>query len=128
LVVDAAREDVLKAVKEATSGFGADIVVECAGSPDTFKQAIEMVRGGGKIMLVGVFEKPFAWEPREVIKKNVTLIGCLGGNFPGAIDLLKSGKVNTRPFVTHRFSLDRAGDAFRVQLNDPDAIKVMLLP
>jgi 2-desacetyl-2-hydroxyethyl bacteriochlorophyllide A dehydrogenase len=128
LVVDAAREDVVKAVSEATSDFGADIVVECAGSPDTFKQAIEMVRGGGKIMLVGVFEKPFAWEPREVIKKNVTLIGCLGGNFPGAIDLLKSGKVNTRPFVTHRFSLDSADEAFRVQLKDPNAIKVMLLP
>jgi len=128
LVVDAASEDVLKAVMEATSGFGADIVVECAGSPDTFKQAIDTVRGGGKIMLVGIFEKPFAWEPREVIKKNITLIGCLGGNFPGAIDLLRSGKVSTRPFVTHRFSLDEAGEAFRVQLKDPDAIKVMIMP
>lgn len=128
LVVDAAGEDVLNAVMEATSGFGADIVVECAGSPDTFKQAIDMVRGGGKVMLVGIFEKPFAWEPRQVITKNITLIGCLGGNFPGAIDLIESGKVNTRPFVTHRFSLDNAGEAFRVQLKNPDAIKVMILP
>ena len=79
-------------------------------------------------MLVGIFEKPFHWEPRQVITKNITLIGCLGGNFPGAIDLLKSGKVNTRPFVTQRFSLDNAGDAFRVQLKDPDAIKVMITP
>jgi len=128
LVVDAASEDVLEAIMAGTSGVGPDIVVECAGSPDTFRQAIDMVRGGGKIMLVGIFEQPFAWEPREVIIKNLTLIGCLGGNFPGAIDLLKSAKVNTRSFVTHRFSLDKAAEAFRVQAKDPEAIKVMIIP
>jgi threonine dehydrogenase-like Zn-dependent dehydrogenase len=55
-------------------------------------------------------------------------MALLGYQMPGAIDLIKSGKVNTRPFVTHRFSLDDAGEAFRVQLKDPDAIKVMILP
>jgi threonine dehydrogenase-like Zn-dependent dehydrogenase len=128
LVVDAAKEDPHKTFMEATSSMGADIVFECAGSPDTFKQAVAMVRGGGKIMLVGVYEQPLVWDPMEVIKKNITLIGCLGGNFPGAIEMLQSGKVVTRPFITHRFSLDQAAEAFKVQIEDRNAIKVMIKP
>jgi 2-desacetyl-2-hydroxyethyl bacteriochlorophyllide A dehydrogenase len=127
-VVDAAMEDASEAFMEATSRMGPDLVVECAGSPDTFNQAVEMVRGGGKIMLVGVYEHPLTWDPMAVIKNNITLMGCLGGNFPGVIELIQTGRVSTRPFVTHRFSLDRADEAFKAQVNDPDAIKVMIVP
>lgn len=42
--------------------------------------------------------------------------------------MIRSGKADTRPFVTHRFSLDEAGQAFRTQLEDRDAIKVMITP
>lgn len=128
LVVDAAREDVLQTVMEATSGMGADLVLECAGSQETFNQAVAMARGGGKVMLVGVYEKPLTWDPLPVISKNLTLVGCLGGNFPGAIELLRSGKVNTRSLVTHSFPLDQAQEAFKTQIQDRAAIKVMIVP
>lgn len=128
LVVDAVSEDVLQAVREATSEMGADLVIECAGSQETFDQAVEMVHGGGRIMLVGVYEKPLIWDPLPVISKNLTLVGCLGGNFPGAIELLQSGQVTTRSLVTHSFSLDQAQEAFQTQLQDRQAIKVMIKP
>lgn len=128
LVIDAAKEDALAAIMDATGGMGVDCVVECAGSPVTFEQAVEMAKGGGSILLVGIFEEPLLWDPRKVIAKNLNLIGCLGGNFPGAIELIRSGKAVTRHFVTHRFSLDEAGEAFRVQHKDKDAIKVMIIP
>jgi threonine dehydrogenase-like Zn-dependent dehydrogenase len=113
---------------DATSGLGADVVVECAGTQATFDQAVEMALGGGKIMLVGVYEQPLNWDPMAVISKNLTLVGCLGGNFPGSIELLQSGKVNTRHFVTHTFPLDNAAEAFKVQLQDRNAIKVYIRP
>lgn len=128
LVIDAAREDALQSVREATSGMGADLIIECAGTQETFNQAVEMVHGGGRIMLVGVYEKPLTWDPLPVISKNLTLVGCLGGNFPGAIELLQSGKATTRSLVTHSFSLDQAQEAFRTQLQDRQAIKVMITP
>lgn len=49
-------------------------------------------------------------------------------NFPGAIELLQSGKVTTRPLVTHSFPLDQAQESFRTQLQDRQAIKVMIKP
>jgi 2-desacetyl-2-hydroxyethyl bacteriochlorophyllide A dehydrogenase len=128
LVINAAKEDPVLAVKEATSGMCVDIVVECAGSLITFQQAIDMVRGGGKIMLVGVYEQPVTWDPGIAINKNVTLVGCLGGNFPRAIGLLATGKVKIRPLITHEFPLDQAKEAFETQLRDQDAVKVLVRP
>lgn len=128
LVVDAAKDDPVPAIKEATKGMGAQIVVECAGSPATFDQAVEVAAGGGKIALVAIYEQPITWDPSPVISKNLTLIGCLGGNFPGSIDLIRTGKATTRPFVTHRFPLERADEAFRTAISDPGAIKVMITP
>lgn len=128
IVVNAAEENVLETLSEATSGMGVDLVVECAGVQETFDQAVEMTRGGGKILLVGVFEKALNWDPAKVMAKNLNLIGCLGGNFPGSIEMIRSGKVNVKPYVTHRFSLDEAAEAFKTQLKDPGAVKVMLIP
>jgi len=128
LVIDAAAEDSLAAVMAATGQLGVNTVVECAGTQTTFDQAVAMARGGGKVLLVGVYEEPLTWDPLPVIGKNLSLIGCLGGNFPAAIDLLKSGRVNAQDLITHRFSLDEAAQAFHTQFLDPTAIKVMIKP
>jgi threonine dehydrogenase-like Zn-dependent dehydrogenase len=128
LVVDAAVEDPLPAIMEATNGMGANIVLECAGSPVTFEQSVAMARGGGKIMLVGVYEQKLNWDPLAVIAKNITLIGCLGANFPGAIELLKTGQAEARPLLTHVFPLEKTAEAFKAHMEDSKAIKVMIRP
>ena len=128
LVIDAAQEDALAAIMEATGNMGVDCVVECAGSPQTFEQSIDMVKGRGSVLLVGIFEEPLIWNPEKVIAKNISLVGCLGGNFPGAIDMIQSGKADVGRFVTHRYSLDEAAEAFRVQHKDRSAVKVMIIP
>ena len=128
VVIDAAKDDAVKAIMEKTANQGVNTVLECAGTQVTFDQSVAMARGGGKVMLVGIHEEPLKWEPLPAISKNLTLIGCLGGNFPAAIELLKSGKVKTTSMVTHSFSLDQAAEAFNAQLQDPSAIKVMIKP
>jgi (R,R)-butanediol dehydrogenase/meso-butanediol dehydrogenase/diacetyl reductase len=42
--------------------------------------------------------------------------------------LIRSGKAKVKPLITHRFPLDQAAEAFRTQLQDPGAIKVMVTP
>ena len=128
IVIDAAKEDVVEAAMAATGKMGVNTVIECAGVQTTFDQSIVMARGGGKIILVGVYEQPLTWDPLPAIAKNISLIGCLGGNFPASIDLLKSGKVDAKPMITHRFPLEKAAEAFQTQLTDPGAIKVMFIP
>jgi len=128
VVIDAATENPLKRVAQATGMLGADTVIECAGVPATFHQSLEMVRRGGKIMIVGVYEQPIEWEPISMIMKNIRMIGCLGGGFPQAIEYLQSGKVNTKPLISHEFPLDKAKEAFETQLKADESIKVLIKP
>lgn len=128
LVIDAAKEDAPKIIMEATNNLGVNTVIECAGKQESFDQSVAITRGGGKVMLVGVYEESISWDPISVLSKNLTLIGCLGGNFPAAIELLKSSKAKTKGMITHVFPLDDAAAAFRTQLADPTAIKVMIKP
>jgi len=104
-VIDASQEDTVSAVMDATGNMGVDIVLECAGQQLTFDQSMATVKGGGKVMLVGVYEHPLSWDPISAIAKNVTLVGCLGGNFPAAIELLKNRRVTAGTSHHAYFSL-----------------------
>jgi 2-desacetyl-2-hydroxyethyl bacteriochlorophyllide A dehydrogenase len=129
VVVDAAKEDIVPVVEKATSGKGADIVFECAGSTDTFHQALRMVHRGGRINLVGLYQEQITWSPTFIVGNDITLVGCgLRWDLPGAIDLMKSGKVDTKPLITHVLPLDKTKEAFDIQLSAEDAIKVLVKP
>jgi 2-desacetyl-2-hydroxyethyl bacteriochlorophyllide A dehydrogenase len=129
LVVDAAQKDIVPVVHEATSGKGADIVFECAGLPSTYQQALDIVHRGGKINLVGLYQEPVTWDAASIVKSDISLIGCgLRWDIPGAIDLLESGKVDTRELITHEYPLNDIKKAFEIQMKDGDAIKVLIKP
>lgn len=129
VVVDAAKEDIVAVVKKETPDKGADIVFECAGSPDTFRQAIQMVHRGSKINLVGLYQEPITWSPTFLVGNDITLIGCgLRWDLPGAINLLRTGKVNAKPMITHEYPLEKTKEAFDTQLESEDAIKVLVKP
>jgi len=88
-----------------------------------------MVHRGAKIEMVGLYDKPFMWNPSFLPGNDITLIGCgLRWDLPGAVKLMKEGKVNTKPLITHTFPLDRVKDAFDTQIKAPDAIKVVIKP
>jgi 2-desacetyl-2-hydroxyethyl bacteriochlorophyllide A dehydrogenase len=127
LVVDAARDDLVPAVLGLNSGKGADIVFECAGNAATFEQAIRITHRGGKIDVVGLYEKPFSWNPSVIATDDLTLVGCgLRWDLPGAVNLLQTGKVKTGTLITHRFPLEKIQEAFETQQKERDAIKVMV--
>jgi 2-desacetyl-2-hydroxyethyl bacteriochlorophyllide A dehydrogenase len=129
VVVDAAKEDIVARVKKLTGARGADIVYECAGNAETFRQALEMVHRGGRVELVGLYEQPVTWDPTYIVSNDIDIGGCgLALNLPGAIELMKSGQVDTRPLITHRFALDDIKKAFETQLTAVDAVKVIVKP
>ena len=139
IVINAAEEDTVSRVFEITDGVGGDIVAECAGAPATFQQALDIVRNGGmlqadmlrpggKIILEAVYEEPIQWEPVNAITKGVEMIACFGGCFPPTIEFLRTGKINTRPLITHEFPLDKIQEAFVTQQKVEEAIKVLIKP
>jgi L-iditol 2-dehydrogenase len=137
ILIDAAKEDVVKRVMDETSGRGADVVVEGAGKPATFLQSIDMVRPFGTIGVVATYEETFKFNPSlarpgmpmtSLVRKNIRMNGCYGLDAHGSFDLIKRGKVKDKQVVSHVFPLDKIVEAFETQMNARDSIKVMVEP
>jgi threonine 3-dehydrogenase len=130
VTLDPGKDDVPAKVRELTSGDGADLVCEMSGHPAGHAQAFAAARLGGRVNLLGTpsrtTEVDFA---RDVIFKGLTLYGVTGRRMYDTWDvmlrLIRSGQLDPRPVVTHRFPLDRMADAIGV-IKDGQAGKVIL--
>ena len=144
VVINAAEDDLLAKVIELTgsgrsfSGRGggrADLVFECSGAPTAFKQAIEMTRTGGHIVLVGLYEHEISFDVNRIIHKQLKLVSSFtrGRRSPpeeilDCMDLIASGKVKVKPLVSHEYSVDDIMPAFEMQTNPAESVKVMVKP
>jgi threonine dehydrogenase-like Zn-dependent dehydrogenase len=144
VVIDATKEDPLQKVIEITgtgrsfSGKGggcADIVMECSGVPIALQQAIEMARTGGRIVLVAIYEEEVPLNINHIIHKQLSLISSfnkgqkpVGEEIKAAIELLASGRVNAKLLISHQFPLDKIMEAFEVQINTEQSVKVIIKP
>jgi 2-desacetyl-2-hydroxyethyl bacteriochlorophyllide A dehydrogenase len=106
---------------------GVDLVVETAGTAEAITHALELVRPGGRVVLTGLPHEPTLVSFFSVVRREVTLTGSMiyQDEFPEALRLIDSGAVRAAPLITHRFGLDRIGDAFAAH-TDPSSIKVAL--
>lgn len=110
--------------------LGLDIVCECAGQQQTIDQAVELLRAGGVLMLVGIPEVERVSFPIDHIRrKEITIINVRRQNrcAEHAIGLVADGKAKIGSFVTHRFKLEQAQDAFDLVADYRDGvIKAMI--
>jgi 2-desacetyl-2-hydroxyethyl bacteriochlorophyllide A dehydrogenase len=106
---------------------GVDLVVETAGTAEAVTHALELVRPGGRVVLTGLPHEPTSVSFFSVVRREITLTGSMiyQDEFPEALRLVESGAVQTTPLITHRFGLDRIGEAFAAHA-DPSSIKVAL--
>jgi len=106
---------------------GVDLVIETAGTAEAVPHALELVRPGGRVVLTGLPHEPTSVSFFSVVRREVTLTGSMiyQNEFPEALRLVDSGTVRTAPLITHRFGLDRIGEAFAAHA-DPTSIKVAL--
>lgn len=132
VTVDVQKEDPVAAVLKVTGGRGADLVIDCAGGGDTLQQCLEMVKRGGKILLVAFYTGPVTADISIAVRNNVTIYterGEGGGSVGRALSLLATGKIVAKPLITHVFPLEqvhRAYEVFEKRIGDP--IKVILHP
>ncbi|AOT70864.1 2,3-butanediol dehydrogenase [Geosporobacter ferrireducens] len=107
-VFDPTKMDIKEKIKEVTKGVGADVVFECIGSHKVTPIAVEIARAGGKIVIVGVYEKETSLNFNNVVFKDKHIIGSLAyaGDFAIAIDLINDGRINVEPLITGKIRID----------------------
>lgn len=118
--VNARETDVVAAVQELTGGFGADVVIEAVGRPETYEQAFYARDLAGTVVLVGVptpdmrLDMPLIdFFSRGGALKSSWYGDCLPErDFPMLVDLYQQGRLPLEKFVTERIGLDQVEQAF----------------
>ena len=106
-------------VRKLTGGRGADVVIEASGAPEAVPQALDLVRDGGRVIVVGQYtdhgDTPVN-PHRQINRKHVTIRGCWGSaysHFHRAVGIAArfGERVPWRELAARRYPLDRAGEA-----------------
>jgi alcohol dehydrogenase len=107
VTINNGSEDALARVSELTGGLGADVVIEAVGIPATFELCTELVRPGGRVANVGVHGHSAALHLEKLWARDVTITTGLVDTFsvPQLLKLVAGGRLDTTPFITHRFPL-----------------------
>jgi L-iditol 2-dehydrogenase len=123
------NEDVVKGILR-NQPCGIDIVFECAGRQETLDEAIDILRPGGKLLIIGIpqFER-FSFPADKLRRKEITIINVRRQNrtTEHAMELVADGSAKIDFMVTHRFNLEQAKDAFDLVADYRDGvIKAMI--
>ncbi|RMG62381.1 MAG: hypothetical protein D6715_12285, partial [Calditrichaeota bacterium] len=130
-----ARQSLRRLVGRLADHGRADVVFETSGSPSAYQDALEVVRWGGTLCLLGIPTRPVTLDfARQVILPGITLKGIIGRRifetWEWMIPLLRSSLASQlleSGFISHVFPLTRFQDAFDA-LRDGSGIKVLLQP
>ena len=142
-IVNLTEVDPVEAVIELTGGerpverFGArggnaDVVIDSAGAKASPNQGLTMLKQqNGRLVPVALFEDQPELDFNQVVRKQVTLQGSWSwtpDDYRWGIELVRSGKIDRKPLVSHAFPLDQAPEAFATQAKPGAAIKILLKP
>jgi L-iditol 2-dehydrogenase len=118
-------------VRRLTEGHGADMALEVVGSTPTVKTAIDSVRKGGAVTLVGNIAPEVALPLQAVVTRELSLLGTCGscGEYPECLDLMSRGTIRVEPLITAMANLEDGPQWFtRLYNGEPGAMKVILQP
>jgi L-iditol 2-dehydrogenase len=126
-----AGADAVGKVLELTGGTGVDVAVEAVGRNETVDAAINSVRKGGTVVLVGNICAEVTLPLQKVVTRQIRLQGSCAsaGEYPKAIDLMAKGTIRVKPLITAVAPLDDGPQWFeRLYAREPNLMKVVLTP
>ena len=131
VLIDPRASDPVEAINAALGGPGADVVFECAGIAPTIQGAVDYVRRGGVVSLVGVPATPAEIRAAEWLIKEVRLTSSIAyqhEDFEIAKSLVVDGRIRVDALHTGTVSLDGMNAAFASLAENPTDVKVLVRP
>jgi L-iditol 2-dehydrogenase len=129
--INSANCDAVAAVLERTAGRGVDVVLEVVGATQPLATAVDCVRRGGQIGLVGNLAAEVSLPLQTVVMRELTLAGSCAsaGEYPRAIELIANGAIQVAPLITAIAPLADGPQWFeRLYAREPGLLKVVLSP
>lgn len=123
--------DLTREVLRLTNGRGVDVVLEAVGHTETVATAIDCVRKGGAVTLIGNLVPQVSVPLQKIVTRQIRLQGSCAsaGEYPEAIELVSSGKVKVAPMISAIAPLRDGPQWFeRLYAHEPNLMKVILDP
>jgi threonine dehydrogenase-like Zn-dependent dehydrogenase len=134
VVLDYRTTDVVSEVKKLTGG-GADVAIEALGTQGTFETCLRCMRAGGTLSSLGVYSGklgiPYEAFGAGIGDYSVVTTLCPGGKerMRRLMELVRHGRLDLTPLLTHRYPLERIGDAYELFASRRDGVlKVAITP
>lgn len=131
-VIDYRAEDPVEAVRKRTGGKGAHVSIDTGGTLSSIRQAVDVLRKGGRVAFTGVpTEGDVALPMQKIVLEEIDLYGVRANQntMEEAIALIVAGRIRVAPLVTHTFALDQYGEALHTFADRVDgALKVLVRP
>lgn len=125
------NDDVIAQIMEQTGGRGADVALECVGATVPVKLAVDSVRKGGAVTLVGNVAPAIELGLQSVVTRQIRLQGSCAssGEYPACISLMSRGAIRVEPLVSAVAPLEDGASWFhRLHEHEPGLLKVVLEP
>jgi L-iditol 2-dehydrogenase len=130
-VINPGQEDAGKAVRSITGGRGADIGFEAVGTTETIETAINCIRRGASLTLVGNITPRVEIPLQAVVSGQLKLQGscAINGEFPEVLRLMDEGRINTAALLSAEAPLSEGAAWFdRLYRKEKGLVKVVLIP
>jgi L-iditol 2-dehydrogenase len=131
IVLYADKNDIIKEIQTHTNNRGADIAFEAVGITPTVTSAIEGVRKGGIVTLIGNLSKEVEIPLQSVVTRQIRLQGscAIAGEYPEVLNLISEGKINVNAMLSATAPLSGGAEWFdRLYKKEPGLMKVVLNP
>lgn len=129
--INSADADALDQIKNRTNGRGADIAYEAIGLQVTVSLAVDAVRKGAVIVLVGNATPTVNMPLQKIVTKQLTLQGscAICGEYPEALRMISGGLINLSKIISARAPLSEGASWFKKLYDkEPGLLKVILNP
>ncbi len=123
--------EAVEKVRAETNGEGTDIVLEVVGVDESFNLAVQSVRKGGTVVLVGNISPTVSFPMQLVVTRQITLRGSCAsaGEYPACLDMIARGAIKLEKIISATAPLSDGGAWFNRLYTDPgDFVKVILNP
>jgi len=134
VVLDFRNTDIAAEVQKLTGG-GVDVAIEALGTQQTFESALRSLRPGGTLSSLGVYsgklQMPYEAFAAGLGDHRIVTTLCPGGKerMRRLLEVVRSGRVDFTPLLTHTFPLDKISDAYRLFGSRADGVlKVAIKP
>jgi threonine dehydrogenase-like Zn-dependent dehydrogenase len=105
-------------------------VIDATGNPASMMGCFDLPAHGGRIVFVGLFQGEVTFNDPNFHRRELTVMGsrnALPATFREVIRLVEEGKVDTRPWITHRFKLAETPTVFPMEIaGNPAVLKAMI--